>query len=175
MGGLLGRGSDLFARDASNSTIGAQNGLAHRNGLPAAEIEANFWNIDEISFDVAEADLSVTKVSSVLNDPVNGSTQPKAIPGAVIEYCILISNSGSASAEAITATDTFPANVTYTASSMRSGTSCASASTVEDDDASGADESDPFGASVSGTNLTAIAASLGPADTLALTFQVTVD
>lgn len=40
-------------------------------------------------------DLSVTKISSVLSDPVNGSTNPKAIPGALVEYLITVSNTGA--------------------------------------------------------------------------------
>ncbi len=119
--------------------------------------------------------LSVTKISSVISDPVNGTTDPKSIPGATIQYCILISNAGSATASSISATDTIPGNLTYTAASMQSGSNCGSAATAEDDDNSGADENDPFGASISGAVLTATAASLGPAEGYALTFQVTVD
>jgi len=132
-------------------------------------------SIADITFCGPETTLSVTKLSQVISDPINNTTNPKAIPGATMEYCILISNSGSANAESITATDVIPANVTYTAASMNSGSNCASASTAEDDDAAGADESDPFGASISGTNLTMTAASLGPAENYALTFRVTVD
>ena len=39
--------------------------------------------------------MSITKFSSVLSDPVNGSSSPKAIPGALIEYLITVSNTGS--------------------------------------------------------------------------------
>ncbi len=39
--------------------------------------------------------LSVTKFSSVISDPVNGTTNPKAIPGALVEYLITVSNTGS--------------------------------------------------------------------------------
>jgi len=39
--------------------------------------------------------LSVTKVSSVISDPVNATNQPKAIPGALIEYLIDVANSGA--------------------------------------------------------------------------------
>lgn len=131
--------------------------------------------ISDITFCQPETTLSVTKISQVISDPINGTTDPKAIPDAILQYCILISNAGSASAEAITATDTIPDNVTYNASSMQSGNNCGSASTAEDDDAAGPDENDPFGASVSGTNLIATAASLGPGDSYALTFRVTVD
>ncbi|GAB5486754.1 MAG: hypothetical protein Pars2KO_03240 [Parasphingorhabdus sp.] len=134
-----------------------------------------FMNIYDMVFCTPATTLSVTKISQVISDPVNGTTNPKAIPGAIMQYCILISNAGSASAESITATDTIPGNVTYNPASMQSGSNCGSASTAEDDDATGADESDPFGASISGADLVATAASLGPAEAYALTFQVTVD
>ncbi len=134
-----------------------------------------FINISDLNYCMPATTLSVTKISNVVSDPVNGSTNPKAIPGATIQYCILISNAGSATASSISATDTLPGNVTYTAASMQSGSNCGSAATAEDDDATGADESDPFGASVSGAVLTATAAALGPAEGYALTFQVTVD
>lgn len=41
---------------------------------------------------VAPQPLSVTKVSAVISDPFNGSAEPKAIPGALIEYVITVSN-----------------------------------------------------------------------------------
>ncbi len=39
--------------------------------------------------------LDVTKLSSVISDPVNNATNPKAIPGALVEYLITVSNTGS--------------------------------------------------------------------------------
>lgn len=165
----------VFARDSSTSVIGAQNGLAHRNGFPTAETESNFWNIDEITFDVAEADVSVTKVSTVLSDPINGTTLPKAIPGAVLQYCILISNAGNADATALAATDTIPANVSYVTGSMNSGNNCNSATTPEDDNASGLDETDPIGASISGSTMTITNAALIASGSMALTYRVMVD
>ncbi len=131
--------------------------------------------LHDINFCTPDTTLSVTKISQLISDPVNGTTNAKRIPGAIVQYCILISNAGSATATDITATDSIPGDVTFNAGSMRSGTNCGSAATVEDDDATGADESDPFGAGISGTDLTATATSLGPADAFALTFQVTVD
>lgn len=44
--------------------------------------------------------LSVSKVSTVLSDPVNGTTDPKAIPGATIEYLITVTNTGSEATDA---------------------------------------------------------------------------
>lgn len=119
--------------------------------------------------------VSVTKVSSVLTDPVNGTTNPKAIPGAVMEYCILVTNNGAATMTSLVISDTMPANFTYAAGTITSGTNCASATTVEDDDNTGADESDPHGASISAGVLGATASSLTSSSSFALKFRGTVN
>jgi uncharacterized repeat protein (TIGR01451 family) len=119
--------------------------------------------------------ISVTKVSAVLSDPVNGTTNPKAIPGAVVEYCILVSNTGTNTLSNIAASDTLPANFTFAAGTMTSGNNCATATTAEDDNNSGTDESDPFGAAISGTSLTASAVSLSASTGFALKFRGTIN
>lgn len=45
--------------------------------------------------------IGVTKLSSVISDPISASN-PKRIPGAVVEYMITVSNSGNASPDADT-------------------------------------------------------------------------
>ena len=132
-------------------------------------------SIHDITFCRPTASVSVTKISSILSDPVNGTTNPKRIPDAVVQYCILVSNGGSATANAVVATDSLNGPFTYRSGSMRSGSNCGSATTVEDDDATGSDESDPYRASLAGSTITATAASLAPASSFALTFQVTLD
>ena len=121
------------------------------------------------------AQLNITKISQVVEDPVNNTEDPKSIPGATVRYCILISNPGSATVTAVNATDNLPAQVTYVLGSMQSGASCGATNTAEDDDATGGDESDPFGASFAGTTVTATAATLNPTQSYALSFRVTVD
>lgn len=119
--------------------------------------------------------ISPVKSSTVISDPLNGTTNPKMIPGAVIEYCIAITNSGDTAATGVSASDPLPAKSTYVAGSMMSGTSCATATTAEDDDNTGADESDPYGASVAGNTLTATAGSLAAGQTLAVKFRTTIN
>jgi uncharacterized repeat protein (TIGR01451 family) len=53
-----------------------------------------------------------TKTVTVLNDPVNGTTNPKAIPGAEVMYTIQITNQGTGAVDAnsLYLTDTIPAN-----------------------------------------------------------------
>ena len=131
--------------------------------------------LHDIIFCRPTANLVITKASSVISDPTNGTTDPKAIPGATMRYCILVTNNGSGTATGITVTDPLPASTTFIAGSMRSGTSCAGATTVEDDNASGADESDPFGASIAGSTVTATTSTLTPASAMAVTLDVTIN
>lgn len=131
--------------------------------------------LHDITFCEPHAEISVTKISSVLSDPARGTANPAAIPGALMSYCILMTNSGNAAASAVVATDPLPANMTFVAGSMRSGSSCGTTSDVEDDDASGADETDPVGASISSNQLTISAASVDGLESLALSFNMTID
>lgn len=131
--------------------------------------------IHDITFCRPTTNLTIAKTSNVVGDPVNGTTTPKAIPGATMRYCILVTNNGSATATGVNVIDPLPVGTTFIAGSLRSGTSCAGATTVEDDNAAGADESDPFGASIGGTAVAATAPTLAPGNALALAFHVTVN
>lgn len=131
--------------------------------------------IHDINFCRPVANLLIAKTSSIVSDPVNGTTNPKAIPGATMRYCLLVTNGGSATATAIYVADPLPATTSFVPGSLRSGTSCAGATTVEDDNATGADESDPFGAAIAGTTVSASTATLGPGSAFATVFDVTVN
>lgn len=119
--------------------------------------------------------MTIQKSNTLLSDPVNGTTNPKAIPGAVMRYCLFITNGGTQTATAVTMTDNLPAGTTFVAGSMTSGTTCTNAKTPEDDDAVGADESDPVGMSVSGGTVSGKAASIAAGTSVAMTFQVTIN
>ncbi len=64
---------------------------------------------------VATATLGVTKTSIVISDPVNGTTNPKAIPLAVMEYAIAVANTGSQPATLQSLNDPIPANTAFLA------------------------------------------------------------
>lgn len=121
------------------------------------------------------ATLATTKTSTVQSDPQNGPTNPKRIPGAVVRYCITITNQGPGIAANAALADSLPATLTYVPGSLRSGTSCAGAATIEDDDAVGADESDPAGASFAGVTVQAVQPVMANGATLAITFDAVVD
>jgi uncharacterized repeat protein (TIGR01451 family) len=66
---------------------------------------------------VSAASLSVGKTSAVISDPFNGTAGPgvfpKAIPNAVMEYGITLTNTGGQNATVVTITDPIPANTTF--------------------------------------------------------------
>lgn len=131
--------------------------------------------LHDFSFCRPVANLTVAKSSSIISDPQNGTTNPKAIPGAIIRYCITITNPDSGTASGIVVGDNIPATTSFVPASIRSGATCAGAATVEDDDSIGADESDPDGASIAGAALSATAVTIGPNSSRAFTFQVIVN
>lgn len=61
----------------------------------------DYWHIDDLCLnrDILPA-LQVTKVVETINDPVNGSSNPKAIPGALMRYTIEVSNQGPGAIDA---------------------------------------------------------------------------
>ena len=79
--------------------------------------------IHDIEMCLPYTTVSVTKVSSVVSDPVNGSANPKAIPGAVVEYLISVTNTGDepADADSISVTDDAPADAKMCLASFGGG------------------------------------------------------
>ncbi len=62
---------------------------------------------------VGSPNITVVKGLTTLEDPVNGTTDPKAIPGATIRYLIVTTNTGSGQADtdSVFVTDPVPANM----------------------------------------------------------------
>jgi uncharacterized repeat protein (TIGR01451 family) len=74
-------------------------------------------HFDEDDYTILAAALTATKTSRVISDPLNNTTNPKLIPGAVVEYCITVANgAGGAAAANVAISDTLPATTTYDAS-----------------------------------------------------------
>jgi uncharacterized repeat protein (TIGR01451 family) len=84
-------------------------GNTSRNGIS--------WAWDD--YTVSAPVLTVFKSSVIISDGVS-ATNPKAIPGAVVEYCISVANaSGAATASNVSISDLVPANTTYVTNSIR--------------------------------------------------------
>lgn len=116
-GGAPGQGA-LLTSSAGANTAGVETVLAE-----AADAEGGSANNGVYTargtYEVSAATLSVAKTSRVVEDPVNGTSNPKAIPGAVVEYCIAVSNAaGSATATNVVVTDVLPDDLTFVAGSI---------------------------------------------------------
>ena len=47
----------------------------------------DYWHVDDVCFTQTIVPvLLVSKIAQTLSDPVNGGSNPKAIPGAVVQY-----------------------------------------------------------------------------------------
>ncbi len=71
----------------------------------------DFWHVDDVCFvQVVEPNFLVSKVAQTLTDPFNGGSNPKAIPGAVVQYTIGVTNQGlgSPDADSMVVTDALP-------------------------------------------------------------------
>lgn len=70
-----------------------------------SQVDPNSAN-DSASVDIVPLgtpNLTIDKIMEVLQDPINGASDPKAIPGATVNYVVETTNSGSGGAD----TDTF--------------------------------------------------------------------
>lgn len=61
----------------------------------------------------SNASLDIVKSSALVSDPVNGTINPKAIPGAIVRYSLQVSNSGPAAVDSnsVFIVDTLPAPI----------------------------------------------------------------
>lgn len=127
--------------------------------------------------------LTVAKSARVLSDPVN-TLNPKAIPGAIVEYCLRVNNATlTTGADAVILSDAIPAHTTYVAGSISIGTpgvlgtACVVGGSTEDDDASDAGETDGATASfdTASKTVTARIDRVGGGASTAVAFQVTID
>jgi uncharacterized repeat protein (TIGR01451 family) len=84
-----------------------------------ADAGSNGTEFDDNQYNIQAASLAVVKSATIISDPVN-LTGPdrKAIPGAVIQYTIVVTNTGTASATAVALSDNIPANTIYLPASM---------------------------------------------------------
>jgi uncharacterized repeat protein (TIGR01451 family) len=104
-------GTRLLATSGAN-TAGVDTVLFDGAGVSDAANDGAFSA--QGRYTVAGAVLTLAKTSRVVSDPVNGTTNPKAIPGATVEYCITVANAaGAATATNVSLTDDLPADVTY--------------------------------------------------------------
>lgn len=86
-------GVDVVFADTANANVAADG---NRDGQAS----------DRSAFRISAAALTILKSAATYSDPFNGTTNPKAIPGAVMTYTITVSNAaGGANATNVTISD----------------------------------------------------------------------
>jgi len=107
-------GSQIAATSGAN-TSGVDTVLADTDS--DGNTASDGVHFAEDDYKVSTAALTVTKTSKIISDPINLTTNPKMIPGAVVQYCIIVANaSGAATATDVTISDTLPSETDYLAS-----------------------------------------------------------
>ncbi|MDG6079704.1 DUF11 domain-containing protein [Erythrobacter litoralis] len=130
--------------------------------------------IHDITFCRPTTTVTIAKTSRLLNGQAGSFNVDFHIPGSRIEYCLRANNTGDSSASQIRMSDFVPSTVSYVPGSIRSGQTCTTAATVEDDNGDGADETDPAGAQFLNGEIRASQTTLNAGQSAAFTFQVIV-
>lgn len=113
-GALAAGGACTVTVSVVGSTAGTQINTVPTGGLTATIGGGSAFNLYPASASlVVLAPLMASKVVSTVSDPVNGTANPKAIPGAKMDYTIAVSNPTGRATDAgsVIVTDALPANV----------------------------------------------------------------
>lgn len=130
----------------------------------------------------SNVDLTVQKTARIVSDGVN-TLNPKALPGAVIEYCLAVRNATlTTPANLVTLTDVVPANTTYVPGSITVGAAgvagaCTLNGQTQDDDADDANDGGTYQGSfdAAAKKVTAIIPTLAGGAALSASFRVTIN
>jgi uncharacterized repeat protein (TIGR01451 family) len=108
------QGADILTDDAliADNAATVQIVFADGTGDTDAANDGAFSDTD--AYLVGAAQITVAKTSLVISDPINLGVNPKAIPGATVEYTVTISNAVAASATAtnVQVSDSLNAEIT---------------------------------------------------------------
>lgn len=122
LGGAAGQGAVATATPGAN-TAGVDTVLAD-TAYDALNTANDGFGVARDDYTVSTANLTITKNVRVIEDPVNtiasgNAANAKMIPGARIEYCIIIANSGAQPATGVSLTDPLAATLGFVPGSIR--------------------------------------------------------
>ena len=118
-GGAAATQGAVAANTAGANTAGVDTVLAD-TAYDALNAASDGFGVAKDDYTVSAAALTIAKTNRVISDPINNLTNPKMIPGAVIEYCIVVSNAaGGGIATGVSVTDPVPATLSIVAGSLR--------------------------------------------------------
>ena len=130
-GGGAGQSCYSTSTAVISATAGVGGGAA--GGVPGGNTFASSYNsgADGSVTVSAYASFTFAKSSTVIRDPINGTSNPKTLPGATVQYCVLLTNTGPNALGGVSITDALPTQETFVAGSLTTGTTCASATTAQ--------------------------------------------
>lgn len=113
-GGVGVQGADILTDDAAIADDPATVQIVFGDGAGDTDAANDGAHSDTDAYIVGAAQITVAKTSAVINDPINGAANPKAIPGATVEYTVTVSNAAGASATAtnVQVSDSLNAEIT---------------------------------------------------------------
>ncbi|HEU4431339.1 MAG TPA: hypothetical protein VFT98_21445 [Myxococcota bacterium] len=113
-GGVGVQGADILTDDSAIADDPATVQVVFGDGAGDTDAANDGAHSDTDAYIVGAAQINVSKTSAVLSDPINGGANPKAIPGATVEYTVTVSNAVGASATAtnVQVSDSLNAEIT---------------------------------------------------------------
>lgn len=189
-GGTAGSGTAVVLADVDADGAGGNDGLKDGDHLDWGGGRLPNGSAPDKGFKVESAALTVAKSATVYWDPINLTSTPKAIPGAVVTYTITITNNGAASATSVAITDSLATEISagrlaFLTQYNDGTTSCSAANgVVVDADGSGAgapacktnagsDDNADFGITAANT-VTATGLTIDAGTNATVKFQVTI-
>ncbi len=164
-GGLAGTQGAAITETTGANTAGKDTVFADIAGV-AGDIARDGSHSDNDDYTVQTATLAVTKTSRVISDPFNNTTNPKLIPGAVVEYCIAVANTGGAAATSVVINDPVPGQLTFNAGTILLGGTVTSGT---------CDFNGTAGGSYTAPNVSGTIASIAAGAASTLVFRATVN
>jgi len=140
--------------------------LADGTGAASDGADRNAMHSATQTYEIEAPMLTVVKSSKVIEDPFNGTTQPKRIPGAIVEYTITIANTSDSPASGVTIADELTA-VTNGEVKFVERSIVNAAGTAEDYDTTTPN-------TVTATGITVPAGSVATPSEVVVTFQVEI-
>jgi len=164
-GGLAGTQGAAITETTGANTAGKDTVFADIAGV-AGDVARDGSHSDNDDYTVQTATLTVSKSSRVISDPFNNTTNPKLIPGAVVEYCIAVANTGGAAATSVVINDPVPGQLTFNAGTILLGGTVTSGT---------CDFNGTAGGSYAAPNVSGTIASIAAGAASTLVFRATVN
>ena len=177
--GLTGASAGSGGSAITETPAGTANGkmteetvFADAAYAPSGDAQYNGQHAARSDYSVAGALLTINKYSRIVSDPV-GSTNPRSIPGAIVEYCIVLANAaGGETATSVQVSDIVPSAMDFVPGSVFINGTLDAAETCTD--AGGSAGSDAANYNAGTTTVTHSFASIAASQTRTVRFQAEI-